>query len=169
MLPRLTWLPKLWSFCSARMMTSGAGQTNTQTTTTANKLKEIFLRKPSSKHETSSNPIRCAREYSVPKTACLAAFRRVPFECDLRWRRKPRDPAAFAPEPPSSIKFREPSGCRVSTRGHRGRRGEKSWSQFRAGGTYGSDQKATCVRTSVRVRRRCATARKYSEATGIFV
>lgn len=32
------------------------------------------LRKPSSKHETSSNSIRRARERSVPQTACLAPF-----------------------------------------------------------------------------------------------
>jgi hypothetical protein len=55
--------------------TSDAGQTNTQTTTTAKELKETFLRRPSSKHEIPSNPIRCAREYSVSKTACLAPCR----------------------------------------------------------------------------------------------
>src|SRR2546425_5110142 len=39
------------SCCSARTTTSDAGQTNTQTTTTAKELKETFLRRPSSKHE----------------------------------------------------------------------------------------------------------------------
>ena len=50
-----------------------AGQTNTQTITTMKKLKETFLRRSSNKHELPSNPIRCAREYSVLKTACLAS------------------------------------------------------------------------------------------------
>src|SRR6266481_4820826 len=54
------------------MSTSDAGQTNTQTTTTTKSPKERFSARPSSKHETQSNPIRCAREYSVPKTACPA-------------------------------------------------------------------------------------------------
>src|SRR5260370_30846103 len=54
------------------MTTSGAGQTNAQTTTTTKKLKETHLQRPSSKHETPFNPIRCAREHSVPRTACLA-------------------------------------------------------------------------------------------------
>src|SRR6266481_6539665 len=54
------------------MTTSDAGQTNTQTTTTTKKLKETFSRRPFSNHETPSNPIRCVRDYSVLKTACLA-------------------------------------------------------------------------------------------------
>ena len=34
--------------------------------------KETFLRRPSTKHEVPSNPLRCAGAPSVPKTACLA-------------------------------------------------------------------------------------------------
>src|SRR5258708_30235587 len=45
---------------------------HTQTTTTTKKLKETFLRRPSNKHEVPSNPIRCVRAHSIPKTACLA-------------------------------------------------------------------------------------------------
>ena len=47
------------------------------------KLKETFLRRPSNKHEVPSNPIRCAREYSVPKTACPALCRKCSLECNL--------------------------------------------------------------------------------------
>jgi integrase len=39
-----------------------------------------FLRRPSNKHEVPSNPIRCAREHSVPKTACFLGLRRL---CDV--------------------------------------------------------------------------------------
>src|SRR6266481_2797555 len=56
------------------MTTSGAGQTNTQTNTTMKNLKETFLQKPFDKREIPSNPIRCAREYNVLKTACPTPY-----------------------------------------------------------------------------------------------
>jgi len=59
-------------------------QNSTQTTATTKKSKEKFLRRPSSKHESPSNPTRCAREYSVLKTACLAPWCRYPFESHVR-------------------------------------------------------------------------------------
>ena len=48
------------------------------------KPKGDVLARPSSKHETPSNPIRCAREYRVFTTACLAPFRKFTLERDLR-------------------------------------------------------------------------------------
>ena len=47
------------------------------------KAKGEVLRRPSSKHETPSNPIRRAREYSVLKTACLTPCSKYSLECNL--------------------------------------------------------------------------------------
>src|SRR6266851_719914 len=103
-------------------MTSNTGQTNTQTITTMKKLKETFLRRPSRKHETASNQIRCAREYSVPKTACPAPRSRYSFEYCPSCRSKPGNPTDFATQRSFSERFRELPAHRVTGRDHSGRR-----------------------------------------------
>ena len=60
------------SSCSSGMTSSSAGWANMRATSTSSKSKETFLRRPRNNHEASFNPIRCAREYSVLKTACPA-------------------------------------------------------------------------------------------------
>ena len=46
--------------------------THTQATSIMSKSKETFSKRPHSNHEIPFSPIRCAREYSVLKTACPA-------------------------------------------------------------------------------------------------
>src|SRR5271168_5377739 len=60
------------SSCSSGMPSSSAGLANTRATSTKNKPEETFLQRPRNEHEAPFNPIRCAREYSVLKTACPA-------------------------------------------------------------------------------------------------
>ena len=45
---------------------------NIRPTSTSSKSEETFSPRPHNNHEASFNPIRCAREYSVLKTACPA-------------------------------------------------------------------------------------------------
>jgi len=80
------------------------------------------LRRPFSKHETPSNPIRCARDYSVVKTACPAPRSRYSFEYCPSCERKPGNPIDFVAQRSFGERHREPLACRVSGHGHRGRR-----------------------------------------------
>src|SRR6266704_727149 len=89
---------------------------NTQTTTTTKKQMERFLPRPSSKHETPSNPIRCAREYNVPKTACLAPRSRYSFEYCASCGRKPGNSTDFATRRSFSERLRELPAHRVTGR-----------------------------------------------------
>src|SRR5438128_346875 len=83
---------------------------------------ERFLPRPSSKHETPSNPIRCAREYSVPKTACLAPRSRYSFEYCPSCGRKPGNSTDFATRRSFSEGLRELPAPSVTGRDHSGRR-----------------------------------------------
>ncbi len=80
------------------------------------------MRRPSNKHEVPSNPIRCAREHSVPKTACPAPRSRYSFEYYPSCGRKPGNPTDFATYRSFSKKLREPLASRVTGQGHRERR-----------------------------------------------
>jgi len=80
------------------------------------------LRRPFSKHETPSDPIRCARDYSVVKTACSAPCSRYSFEYCPSCERKPGNPIDFVAQRSFGERRREPLACRVSGHGHRGRR-----------------------------------------------
>src|SRR6266403_3462895 len=104
------------------MTTSDGGQTITQTTTTTKKPEERFLQRLSNKYDVPSNPIRCAREYSVPKTACLAPRSRYVFEYCPACRRKPGNPTDHATQRSFSERLRETLARRVTGRGHRQRR-----------------------------------------------
>jgi hypothetical protein len=55
-----------------RMRSSNAGQANTPATTTNSKSREGHIQSQSNKYEVAFNAIRCAREYSVLRTACPA-------------------------------------------------------------------------------------------------
>src|SRR6266403_3213979 len=104
------------------MTTSDGGQTITQTTTTTKKPEERFLQRLSNKYDVPSNPIRCAREYSVPKTACLAPRSRYSFEYCPSCRRKPGYSTDFARRRSFSERLRELPAPSVTGRDHSGRR-----------------------------------------------
>src|SRR5260370_4241376 len=92
------------SSCSARTKSSSAGQVNIPTIPSENKSKERLLQKLTRKHESPSNPIRYAREYGVPRTACFALSSTFRLDRVFPKRRSPRGHAT----------------CRDKTRGHRG-------------------------------------------------
>ena len=79
------------------------------------------MRRPSSKHETPSDQIRCAREYSVVKTACFARRIRYSFEYCSFCRRRAGSPTYFVTQRAFGESPREPLACRVAGRGHRQR------------------------------------------------
>src|SRR6267378_8003444 len=56
------------------MTSSKPGYANTPTTRIQKQSKGRRSQRPLNKYEIPSNPIRCAREYSVVKTACLASY-----------------------------------------------------------------------------------------------
>jgi hypothetical protein len=77
------------------------------------------LRRPSNKHEVPSNPIRCARAHSVPKTACLARRIRYSFEYRPFCGRKAGSPIYFITQCAFGESPREPLAFRVARRRHR--------------------------------------------------
>ena len=80
------------------------------------------MRRPSNKDEVPSNRIRCAREYSVLKTACLAPRGRYSFEFCPSCGRKPGSSTDFAAQRSFSERLRELPAHRVTERDHSGRR-----------------------------------------------